>query len=417
MLEVKGFVGYRFANDRIDSLDDVITPPFDVINLQERAALAARSPYNTVHLILPEAQGDCDRYEAAARHFADWIEEGIQVQDSDDSLYLLEQCFTDSSGTPYVRRGFFAAVKIPDAGENTVLGHEQTFPAKIKDRLALTRATQTNFGAVFSLYADPDRVLSPFLDQIGQGPPDAEAQTIDSVSHRLWKIAADPAVTEFFRDRSLYIADGHHRFATAVAYRDEVRKRLGSNAHGPHDYILMGLVDFEDPGLRVYPAHRMLNPPDDFDFQNFLEQLEPYFTVTPSDESLSKQLAGAKDCSFGLVVSGEQPLLLTLKSVDRKDFLGGDHSASWRDLDVSVLHAGIIEKIMGVERGAEFAYEPDAEKALSAVARGEKRMVFLMNPATPQQIRACADAGEFMPQKATYLFPKLPTGGVFHRLV
>jgi len=417
MLEVEGFRGYRFAEDRVGSFDDVITPPFDVINPDERAALAARSPYNTVHLILPEGQAERDPYETAAKHFTDWIAEGIQVQDPDDSLYLLEQRFADKSGAQHVRRGFFAAVKIPEPGENTVLGHEQTFQHKIKDRLALTRATQTNFGAIFCLYADPKRALAPLLDHMDQAPPDAEAKTIDGVSQRLWKTAGDPAVTEFFRDRTLYIADGHHRFATAVAYRDEVRQSQGNNTPGPHDYILMGLVEFEDPGLMVYPAHRVLDPPDTFDLQTFLDKLDPYFTVAPSDDSLPAELAAAKGCAFGLVVAGEQPRLLTLKNVDRAAFLSNAHAPAWRDLDVAVLHAGVIEGIMGVKTGTEFIYEPDTEKALGTVAQGKKKMVFLMNPATPQQIRACADAGDFMPQKATYLFPKLPTGGVFHRLV
>lgn len=419
MPQVRPFKGYRYNPDIIGSYDDVITPPFDVISPRQRDSLAARSPYNAVHVILPQADPPETRYEAAAQRFNAWIESGALAQDDQDSYYLLEQRFFGATGGERVRKAFFASVKIPEPGENAVLGHERTFRHKIEDRLALTRATRSNMGGIFVMYFDRDHALRRFLRQTEVRPAELRAETIDGVMLKLWRVPADPAVAEFFEDQTLYIADGHHRFATAAAYRDEMRAREQPDGLRPYDYVLMGLVNFDDPGLLVYPAHRVLDPPAGFSMEAFLEAMAPWFDQRDAEPDRLEALVNDADgCALGLATHAGPAHLFTLKpGVDRKAFLQTDHGAAWQNLDVAVLHAGVLERCMGLTPDAELLYEPDTQAALRTVRDGDKQMAFILKGATPDQIKACADAGEYMPQKATYLFPKLPTGAVFHRLV
>ena len=416
MLEVKAFRGYRFVEDKVGNLDYALTPPFDVIGPEERAPLASLSPYNMTHVILPESREGMDPYTSAARHFEEWIRAGVQRQDETDSYYLLEQRFVDKAGATRVRRGFFAVVKLPDSGERTVLGHERTFRYKIEDRLALTRATSANLSPVLMMYSDPEKRLKPFLDEMDRRPPDAEARTSDGVLQRIWRVDSVQEPGEFFVGKRLYIADGHHRFATACAYRDEMRTNGNGSVAKPFDYMMIGLVDFDDPGLMVYPAHRLLNFPAGFNIDAFLAAVEPYFSVSKVEDVLSDRVAVEAGVVFGVGIRGEGRFLFRLKDVDRVEFLGNDHGPEWRDLDVSVLHRGIFEKLLSLGDDAEYVYEHDETLALKRWEEGERDMLFLLKGVTTQQIRACADAGEFMPQKATYLFPKLPAGAVIHRL-
>jgi len=418
MLEVKGFRGIRFNPTAVGPLDRVVTPPFDVIGPQEREMLAARSPYNMVHLILPEEEDGTDRYTAAARKFDAWMAQGVFRQDGDDGFYLLEQRFRGPDGQERVRRGFFAVTRLPEEGEDLVLGHERTFRHKIEDRLQLTAATRANLGAVFVLYGDPGKELAPFLDQMGARPEDDAFETFEGTRNRLWRVPADPAVTAFFRDKKLYIADGHHRYRTAWEYRAEMRERERPDGPREYDYVLMGFIALDDPGLAIYSPHRVLDVPDGFDPEAFLASLKPWFEVEKvADGRLLERVEAEDGCALGVVIRGDGRYLLRLREIDRTEFLGSDHGEAWRDLDMAILHRGIIERVLGIREGSEFVYEPDAAKAVALIDSGEKGLAFLLKPTRPEQVCACAEAHEPMPQKATYFFPKLPSGGVIHRLV
>ena len=416
MPEVKGFRAYRYVQSRVGSYDQVITPPFDVISPEERLELMARSPYNLTHLILPEEKYGVSKYEAAAKDFQSFVSQGVLAQDAEDSFYLLEQTFNDIDGKQHTRRGFFGVAKIPEPGVETVLGHERTFITKIQDRLALTRATRTNLGAVFSLYSDPDGAMRPFLDQMRARPEDMLAHTIDNVTQRVWRVPHDPRVTDFFLSKKLYIADGHHRFATAVAYRDEMRAKEKPTGPRPYDYVLMGFVDMDDPGLLVYPAHRVLDPPADFSTEDFLAKLKRWFDVTPSGDGLAQEVrdAAPSGCAIGLAIRGADRYLLKLRDIDRVEYLGSDRGPAWRELDVAILHRGIIENTLGLPEGAEFVYEHSAQKALDLVDSGKKGLAFILNATLARQIQGCAEAREPMPQKSTYIYPKLPSGAAIN---
>jgi uncharacterized protein (DUF1015 family) len=317
-----------------------------------------------------------------------------------------------------VRRAFYAVTLLPEEGEELVLGHERTFRHKIEDRLQLTASTQTNLGGVFVLYTDPEGRLEPFLKQMEQRPEDAAAQTFEGTRNRLWKEPADPAVTEFFRDKKLYIADGHHRYRTAWEYRAERRAEEKPDGLREYDYVMMGFVELDDPGLTIYAPHRVVDTPAHFNAADFLARLEPWFEVEAVEKDrLLDRVSAEPGCAIGAVIRGVGSYLFRLRDIDRTKFLGSDRGPAWLDLDMAVLHRGLIEKVLGLEEGAEFVYEPDAQKAVALVDSGEKSIAFLLKPTRPEQVCACAEAHEPMPQKATYFFPKLPSGGVVHRLI
>jgi uncharacterized protein (DUF1015 family) len=417
MPEIGGFRGVRYQPAQAGDLDQIITPPYDVITPAERAALAARSPHNLVHLILPEDQPGLDRYTSARQALESWQASGVLARDPEESYYLFQQTFTDLAGATRVRRGFFAVVRLPEAGERTILGHERTFAKPVEDRLRLTEATAANLEPVFSLYADPDGYLSGFLDQMHHQPGEALAHTIDGVDQVCWRVEADPLVADFLRDQTLYIADGHHRFQTACTYRDARRRVDGFTTPQPYDYVMMGLVAFEDPGLEVYAAHRLVPFPPGFDLAEFFVGLEPWFEVAPvTGDLLAAVNAAPAACAIGMAVHGAGDFLLSLRDIDRVDFLGDDHGASWRDLDVAVLHRGIIECTLRIPEGAQFGYEKDVHTALAAAHKGDVGFAFVLRPTRKDQIRACAEAGEAMPQKSTYFFPKLASGLVMNLL-
>jgi uncharacterized protein (DUF1015 family) len=418
MPEVKGFSGYRYNPEVVGALSEVITPPYDVIADDEREQLAARNPYCHVHLILPQDRAGEGRYLAAAEDLERFLHDGALRQDAEESLYLLEQTFRGNDGTTHTRRGFFAVVKLPEPGEKIILGHERTFQGPVEDRLALTEATKANLGPIFVLYNDPDKRLGAFLAQMDHREPDMEARTIDGVTQRLWRVGVAPEVIEFFADHLLYIADGHHRFQTAVFYRDQMRKQHNPKGLQLYDYCLAGFVAFDDPGLVIYPPHRLLDPPSNFDPKAFMEALANWFTITTIEGNLAAEVEKASGTVLGLALHGHGQYLLELKAIDRREMLGEDHGPAWRDLDVAVLHRGILENLLGLPKDSKLVYERgDAANALAQVERGEFAMAFILNATRPEQIRACAEAGEAMPQKSTYFFPKLPSGAVIYRLV
>lgn len=417
MADVRGFCALRYNQEKAGNLDDVITPPFDVISPEEREILAAKSPYNYVHAILPKDRDGVNMYEAAAQDIECWLQKSVLRQDDSDSFYLLRQTFRSLDGTTRVRQGFFAVTRIPEPEDTeTVLGHERTFDKKVTDRLALTRATRANLGAVFVLYDDSKHELADFLGQMNGRPEDMIAHTIDNVTQQVWRVPADPKVTEFFRDKRLYIADGHHRYRTACIHRDQMRQNGPVDGDPRWNYVLMGFVALDDPGLFVYPAHRVVDIPEGFDKAEFLKSLEPWFEVAPVQDDLPGRVRREADCAIGVQIEGDA-YLLRLREIDRTHLLGTEHGPAWRDLDVSVLHGGILERVLGLGVNAEFIYEKDVETAMNLAKAGSGRMVFVLRNMYPAQVRACAEAREFMPQKATYFYPKLPSGAAIHRLV
>lgn len=417
MAVITPFRALRFDPAVTGPLDQIITPPYDVIAPAEREQLARLSPYNMVHVILPQpTANEADPYAAAAANFQRWLTDQALRQDEVPSWYLLRQEFVDPRGVRRTRHAFFARVKVPEAGENRILGHERIFDKPFEDRLRLIRAVGAVPGAVFVLYADPAGAVQAVFDGLRDRPADAVFTTFEGTRQQLWRLPAEHLDVSSLERQTLYIADGHHRFQTACVYRDEMRAQTGiRDGQQPWDYTLMGFVALEDPGLAVYPTHRLLPANYRLDRTAVRSTLEPWFTI---EEEKHDRVAGRVEAAvgpecFGLVWP-EGPAWLLIFRGDRTALLGTARHVAWRQLDVALLHAGVLEHLLGIRAEVPLLYEKDAKAAVAAVREGRAAAAFLLRPTPPEQIRACAEAGEPMPQKSTYFYPKLPTGAVIY---
>jgi len=421
-------------------LASVIAPPYDVISPEERAALAARDPHNVVHLILPEARGDADKYENAAALLARWREERVLVRDDEPAFYRLDQTFVPPGGGPgaptLTRRGFLALVRLVPFAERVVLPHERTLSGPKEDRLKLFRATGANLSPGFMLYRDPRRELDAPLDS---GVPLAEATTPDGVHHALAKVrdpAAVRAIVEGVAHSTLLIADGHHRYETALRHSEEVAAaHPGAGARAEHRFFMTFLVNGDDPNLVVFPTHRHVHSLASFSLEELVRRARDTFTVEELPRGAEADAvvravaaAGGRGPSIAAAARDGRVVVLTL----RGDVDLGRHPALGvkppvlRTTDVVVLHSGILEPILGITPAAQAAktnlwYPQDARGALAELRGPDGRggrgdVLFVMNATPVAQVRAAAEAGEVMPQKSTFFHPKVPTGLALHTL-
>src|SRR5438128_6531404 len=416
MAEVQPMRALHYDRSAVGSLRDVVAPPYDVIDASQRAALVARSPFNIVAIDLPK--GEPDPYAAAGELIEQWQLQGVLVRDSEPAIWAHTQDYTGPDGRPRTRRGFFARVRIEGYGPGRMRPHERTHPGPKEDRLRLTRATRANISPIFSLYSDPERAGWRALEPATEAPPWAEISDEEGTVHRLWRVAdaqAIAAVRAATRDAELLIADGHHRYETMDAYAEEV------GGEGEHRYILMCLVALEDPGLTVFPTHRLVGGLDAARRQALAQALERDFEMS---EVPLEQLApppGNGPLQLGFIDGGGQARRLTLRDQAIADAALGGHSAAYRQLDTGVLEALLLKGALGYsdEDIAHFNglfYARDTAEALSMVASGEYDAAFVMRPTPVEAVRDVAAAGENMPPKSTYFFPKLLTGLLFNPL-
>jgi uncharacterized protein (DUF1015 family) len=435
------FRGLRYAAARPQALSRLIAPPYDVVSPAQRDELAARSPHNIVHVILaPERPGDGpedDKYLRAAGTWASWLEEGVVRPDPKPALYGLEQSFIGPDGRPCVRLGVTAAVRLHAYGEGVVLPHEKTLAAPRLDRLELLRRVQANLSPIFGLFEDPKRDGFQAIQSLVQGDPVAEADSDDGVRHRLWRVE-DPAgvqkLAAALAPRKVFIADGHHRYEAALAYRDLVdRERPGLPEGAGHRFMMMTLCSMSDPGLCIFPTHRLVFGLGDFRLGPFLDRLARFFDVQTLNEDMNRPAGRAwaisklaehsgKSTTF-LLVSGEDRRGRVLTLRDDADLSGVPlpSSQTLRDLDVTALHAIVLQYLLGIspeaqERQENVRYEMDAGAAVNRVLQGEFPLGFLVNPTPMWQVQAVAESDETMPQKSTYFFPKLASGLVMRRV-
>jgi uncharacterized protein (DUF1015 family) len=413
--EVRPLQGLHYDLDRV-ALADVVAPPYDVIDDEQRSDLVARSDHSVVELDLPRDPGGGDPYDHAARLLEKWTEDGILTRDAQPAIWALEQDYTAPDGSRLSRRGFLARVRLTPYGEG-IRPHERTQPGPKEDRLRLTRATRHNLSPIFALHpGNAWQHLEPAL-----GGPWGEVTDADGTTHRVWRIG-DPAVHDAIaaelHPAELLIADGHHRYETSLAYQREVGEG------GPADYVLMALVSLEDPGLTVFPTHRLISGlADDAAKQEALGGgLRELFDV---EEVSTKQLdpGGSEGIGvFGYIDSHfRRGFRLRLKDPGRVDEAFADRSDAYRTLDAALLEELILKGTLGLstediaaKRG--IGYTPSADEALARLDAGDYQAVFLLRPTPVDQVRAVAAAGETMPPKSTYFFPKLLTGIVFNPL-
>jgi uncharacterized protein (DUF1015 family) len=417
MAEVQPLQALRYDTSVVGPLADVVAPPYDVIDPSQRAELVARSPFNVVAIDLP--QGEPDPYESARELFETWQLQGALVREHEPALWAHTQDYTGPDGNGLTRRGFFCRVRIEGYGAGRVRPHERTHPGPKEDRLRLTRATRANISPIFSLYSDPQRSAWQALEPATAQPPWGEVTDSDGTRHRVWRVS-DPeaiaAVQEATRERELLIADGHHRYETMQAYAEEI------GGEGEHRYILMCLVALEDPGLTVFPTHRLVRGLDDTRREALAEALRRDFDMAEVSTGEIAPPPGTGPLELGYIDShSKRPLRLTLKDQAIADAALRDRSQAYRHLDTGVLESLLLKGALGLSDDdiAHFNglfYARDTAEALEMVASGEYEAAFVMRPTPVEQVREVAAAGENMPPKSTYFFPKLLTGLLFNPL-
>jgi uncharacterized protein (DUF1015 family) len=396
------------------SLAVVTSPPYDVIDEEQRAELASRSAYNVVEVDLPRDPGGGDPYEHAARLLDAWKDEGVLVEDAEPAIWALEQDYDAPDGRRLSRRGFLARVKLAPYGEG-IRPHERTQPGPKEDRLRLTRATRHNLSPIFSLHpGDAWRHIGPALED-----PWGEVTDAEGTTHRVWRVA-DPAVHEAvateLAEGELLIADGHHRYETSLAYQREV------GAGGEADYVLMALVSLEDPGLTVFPTHRLLKDLADEQRERIRAEAIEHFEL---EEVAEDEIVPSPDDppgTFGYMDAHQlKPWRLRLKDEGLLERELGDRSEPYRRLDAAILEQLFLTEAVGLsaddiaaKRG--LGYTPDGGEAIAKLRAGEYDAAFFLGPTPVELVREVAAAGETMPPKSTYFFPKLLTGIVFNPL-
>jgi uncharacterized protein (DUF1015 family) len=418
MADVQPLRTLRYDLATVGSLDAVAAPPYDVIDAPLRAELAARSPFNVVEVDLPEANGG-DPYLHAQTTMEVWLQEGIVVRERQPAMWAMTQDYTGPDGNSYTRHGFFCRVRVEDYGPGRIRPHERTQPGPKEDRLRLTRATRANLSPIFSLFPDAEGEAWQALEPLTAGEPYATVTDADGTVNRLWRVADPEVIAQVqaaLADRELLIADGHHRYETARAYEQEV------GGEGAHSYVLMFLCSLEDSGLTIFPTHRLLKGLDEGKRAALRKAIETHFDVTEVPVDELEPAADGGPVAFGYLDSfHKRPLRLTLKDQAAAAAALPGRSPAYRHLDTAVLEALILEGALSMseddvanKRG--LGYAKDFADARDAVESGRADAAFFMRPTPVEQVREVAQAGESMPPKSTFFYPKIPTGLVFNPL-
>jgi len=427
MAEIQPLRALHYDQNIVGSLADVTSPPYDVIDAQQRAALLQRSPFNVVAVDLPKPDpgSDVDPYAAAGELFEAWQLQGAVVRDPQPALWAHTQTYTGPDGQTRTRKGFFCRVRIEGYGPGRVRPHERTHPGPKEDRLKLMRATRANLSPIFSLFSDPTGAAWKALEPATADEPWGEVTDGDGTVHRIWRTidpAAIAAVQAATSDVELLIADGHHRYETANTYAEEIGGATGPAPQGEHRYLLMCLVALEDPGLTIFPTHRLIRDLDQPRREALRDALRRDFDMheVPLDQLAPPP--GTGPLQLGYIDSFHQtPYRLTLKDQAIADRALPGFSAAYRQLDTGVLEALILKGALGLSdddishfKGLFYARSDD--EAIAMVRSGEYEGAFLMRPTPVAQVRDVAAGGENMPPKSTFFYPKLLTGLLFNPL-
>ncbi len=416
MADIEPLQALHYNLEKTGGLQTVVAPPYDVIDHEQRQTLAARSPYNVVNIDLPQGE---DPYRTAAELFAAWKADDVLERDPRPALWVLSQDYTGPDGRQRTRTGFFACVRVEEYGAGRIRPHERTHPGPKEDRLRLTRATKANLSPIFALFDDSSGGARAALESATHRPPWGEATDEDGTVNHLWRIedeAAIVAVHSALKPAELLIADGHHRYETARVYAEEI------GGEGPHRYVLMCLVALQDPGLTVFPTHRLVRGLGSAEQEELAGVIRRDFEI----EALAdpERLVPVPDTSvrIGYMDSHfRKPFMLSLKDQAIADGALEGHSEPYRHLDTAVLEALILKATLGmtdeaIDRLDGLGYARDLDEALKLIYDAEYEAGFFMAPIPVQRIQAVAAAGESMPPKSTYFFPKVPTGLLFNPL-
>jgi uncharacterized protein (DUF1015 family) len=423
MAQVFPFRGVHYDERTVGKLTDVVAPPYDRVPDDVQAALYARHPYNIVRITKGTSEpGDGEKtnvYTRAARTFDAWMRDGVLVRDAAPALYVYHQEYT-FGGERLTRKGFMALAQLQP---EKVHAHEKTLKGPKEDRLRLMRATEANLEHVFMLYSDTQRRADRVLADATTGtPPSMVAEDADQNAHRVWRIT-DPrvirGVQDGLADKELYIADGHHRFETSVNYmRECLDAGWAPGGVESFDKRLMTLFNVAEPGMSIRPIHRLIHGIPGFDPGEFLSRATERFAVTryPSFDAMEAATrAGAGRHTFGVYARGACATLALRDEKTMDELISAEWSRDYKRLDVSILHAAILEPLFGIDARAleeqtNITYSVTLEKGRKGVDSGAEQVFFLLNPTGAEEVVSVADHGEKMPQKSTDFYPKLLTG-------
>ena len=429
MAEIAPFRGIRYNVHKVGDLSKVVSQPYDRVRYGLQDEYYDLHPYNIVRIIKGrEMEGDTPEwnvYTRARDYYHAWLDAGYLLRDVEPAFYVYYQTFTLPDGTERTRKAFIAALKLVEFDEGIVLPHERTLSGPKVDRLNLLRATEANFGQIFMLYPDAENKINALLEAAVAGrEPDADVRELfeKDVRQQLW-LVTDPDIlaqvrAEMEPKRGLIIADGHHRYETALNYRAEMRAKYpDAPPNAGFNYRMVTLVSMDDPGLTILPTHREIHSYTAKTTQQILADAAEYFEVTPVADrgALQAALAQATPTDRRIGFYDGAYYLLRLKGPEIMARLLPDRIEEWRMLDVTILHELLIERVMGISKEQVAAkenidYHRDLDLAIARVDKGQAQCVFIMNPTRMAEVKACSSKGAKMPQKSTDFYPKVITG-------
>lgn len=437
MAKVIPFCGTRYNTEMFKDLNDVTAPPYDIISKEEQQCLYNKNEYNIIRIDYGmEFDSDTEennRYTRGGESLRRWIEENVMIREDEPAFYVYEQVFSLSDGKPaHSLKGILSLVELRDFADRVVLPHEFTISKAKTDRLNLMRETGANTSPVYSLYLDDEETIARTIEENSEREPDISFTSAEGIKQHIWVIKDKDTVNKIsglFENKQIFIADGHHRYETALNYRNERHAADGTPVGSKdYDYIMMMLVSMSNSGLFVFPTHRLIRDVEGFDETMLVSLLTEqfaaskiYFTEGDYASIITERLANTVDEKlFALYTGKNYYYLLKLKDVASIDEVITDMSDAYKHLDVTILHTLILEKHLGIDEEnmrsqKNLVYVREAADAVKAVQDGEYQCAFLINPTKLSEIREVALANEKMPQKSTYFWPKLITGLVVNK--
>ncbi len=429
MVDLRPFRGWRYDPDLVGDLASVLSPPYDLITPALQESLLRLSPYNVVHLEAGEGLNWAapveDQYSRTASLFKDWTGQGVLRRDQEPCFYLLRQGFRHR-GRQWIRLGLTACVRLEEYEGGQVLPHEYTEEPAIRDRVSLMEQCDANVSPIMSLYRDVASELAPAFEQAMAGPPVLDVRDGSGQDATLWR-TADPglleSVSRFFSGTAVFLADGHHRYEAALRFRQRRHQRESgpSNPHAAHNFVMMTLIGFDDPGLMVLPYHRLVGGLSPDQLAQVQGRLHRTFEALPvalagggGADALVEQVAyhGRDRHAMGMVGPGDEgPRLLTLRQ--------GVDWRQWGPLAVSeawILEEQVLKPVLGDATLEHLGYIHDQQEALEQVASGARQLAFLLKPFPMAQFETIVGKGHRLPRKSTFFYPKLPTGLVINQV-
>ena len=436
MAEIRAFRGVRYNRSKVRDLSAVICPPYDIITPQIEEELYRRSQYNFIRIEhgLQLSQGPTldNKYIRAATTMEQWLKQGILVTDETAAIYLHDHYFSHQ-GREFRRRGLTVRVRLEEWHRMIVRPHEDTLAEPKSDRVSLISALNANTSPILALFSDRERQVSSLLVAQESVKPIISIGSSNRERHNIWAITERQDVKlicSLFNEKPLYIADGHHRYESALVYRREQSARFSSvSGDEAFNFVLMTLVDFADPGLIILPPHRLLRGLSPSSLSGLMNKLKSFFDIVEVsldmpgvEQQIDNLLTASDQIRLGLFgLAGKQILLLKLRDfATASKLMPYFHSELYKRLNVSVTDYIIQEELLGLassQKEARIAYNYDWQDAVGKVLAGEYQLAFIQSPVRTEVIKAIADAGDRMPEKSTYFYPKLPSGLVFNRLV